>query len=208
MALTKAVIVKLDSPGAAPIPVMFNPPKYELAKTNQFAEIKVPGLPSAVLQFVSGNAANLTMELFFDTTDSGRDVRGRTAAIVALTEPEPITQSPPRLLFLWGSLAFPCLLVSVRQTFDYFDAQGQPLRATLTVEFKGHRPVESLLSALPLAGSAQTSRYVLKVGDTLQGVAANLLGDPRRWREVARANGIDDPRALPAGLPLQIPRVG
>ena len=84
MALTKAVIVKVDSPGAPPIPVMFNPPQYEVAKSNQFAEIKIPGMPTSVLQFVSGNAKTLTLELFFDTTDSGVNVRVRTSAIVDL----------------------------------------------------------------------------------------------------------------------------
>lgn len=107
MALTKAVIVKLDAPGAPPIPVMFNPPKYELSKTNQFAEIKIPGLATSVLQFVNGNAKSLSMELFFDTTDSGLDVRARTAAVANLTEPDPVSKAPSRLLLLWGSLAFP-----------------------------------------------------------------------------------------------------
>src|SRR5438874_9847644 len=100
MAFTKAVIVNLDTPGAPPIPVMFNPPAYELSKTNQFAEMKIPGLPSSVLQFVNGNAVSLSTELFFDTTDSGIDVRSRTAAISNLTEPDPFTHAPPRLLLL------------------------------------------------------------------------------------------------------------
>src|SRR5215831_17958916 len=135
MALTKAVIVNLDAPGTPPIPMMFNPPKYELSKTNQFAEIKIPGLPSSVLQFVNGNAKSLTMELFFDTSDKGADVRIHSSAVSNLTEPDPVTKAPPRLLLLWGSLAFPCFLMSVRQTFDYFNTLGLPLRATLTVEF-------------------------------------------------------------------------
>ena len=56
MALAKAVIINLDALPPLPIPVMFNPPDYTLSKTNQFAEIKIPGLPSSVLQFVNGDA--------------------------------------------------------------------------------------------------------------------------------------------------------
>jgi len=206
MALTKAVIVKLDMPGSPPIPVMFNPPRYELSKTNQFAEIKMPGLASSLLQFVNGNAKSLSMELFFDTTDTGVDVRIRTAAISNLTEPSSITKAPPRLLLLWGSLAFPCFLVSVRQAFDLFNALGMPLRATLTVEFKGHDRLEDLLAAAPLAQVEQASRYVAKAGDTLQGIAAAVLGSPAKWRQIAIANNIDNPRALAAGQGLQIPK--
>jgi Contractile injection system tube protein/LysM domain len=207
MALTKAVIVKLDAPGTPPIPVMFNPPKYELSKTNQFAEIKIPGLPSSVLQFVNGNAKNLTMDLFFDTTDKGIDVRIHSSAVSNLTEPDPVTKAPPRLLLLWGSLAFPCFLTSVRQTFDYFNTVGLPLRATLTVEFKGHDPLENLTPAAPMAQLEQATRYVVKVGETLQQIAGEIYGDPKQWRQIATANNIDDPRAITSGLGLQIPRL-
>lgn len=206
MALTKAVIINLDAPpGATPLPVMFNPPKYSLSKTNQFAEIKIPGLASSVLQFVNGDAKSLSLELFFDTTDSGLDVRSFTAPIANLTEPGLVTHAPPRLLLLWASLAFSGYLISVRQEFDYFDALGVPLRARLTVDFKGHDTLGQLLAAQPLALVEQTSRYVVKLGDTLQGIAAAVYQDPGQWRKIAQANGIDDPRAIPSGLNLQVP---
>lgn len=208
MALTKAVIVNLDAPASPPIAVMFNPPRYELSKTNRFAEIKIPGLPSSVLQFVNGNAKTLTMELFFDTTGTGADVRTTTAAIANLTELGAITRAPPRLLLLWGSLAFPCFLVSVRQEFDYFNAAGLPLRARLTVEFKGHDSVESLVAAVPVAQVEQATAYVAMAGDTLQAIAASVYDDPAKWRQIADANNLDDPRTLGAGLRLQIPRLG
>jgi hypothetical protein len=207
MALTKAVIVKLDAPGTPPIPVMFNPPKYELSKTNQFAEIKIPGLPSSVLQFVSGNAKSLTMDLFFDTTDKGLDVRIHSSAVSNLTEPDPLTKAPPRVLLLWGSLVFPCVLISVRQTFDYFNALGMPLRATLSVEFKGSDTLGALLGASPLAQIQQMAHYVAKAGDTLQRIAADVYGSPSQWRRIASANNIDNPRSITAGLSLQIPRL-
>lgn len=207
MALVKAVIVPLDTPQPVPIPVMFNPPNYDLSKTNQFAEIKIPGLQSSVLQFVNGDAKTLSMELFFDTTDTGVDVRTRTLAISNLTEPNPVTHAPPRLLLLWGSLAFSCFLISVRQQFEYFNALGMPQRAKLTVQFKGYDPLESLVAANPAAQVAQLSLHIAKTGDTLQKIATSVFKDPAKWREVATANNIDNPRSLTAGLRLQIPRL-
>jgi nucleoid-associated protein YgaU len=135
-------------------------------------------------------------------------VRTRTLPISNLTEPDAITHAPPRLLLLWGSLAFPCFLISVRQQFEYFSASGQPQRARLTVEFKGHDLVETLLAAAPVAQIEQASRYVAKIGDTLQGVAVRVYKDPTRWREIAQANNIDNPRSLASGVRLQIPRLG
>lgn len=207
MALTRAVIVNLDAPETVSIPVMFNPPKYSLSKTNQFAEIKIPGLASSVLQFVNGDATNLSLELFFDTTDTGTDVRTRTTAISNLSEPDLITRAPPRLLLLWGSLAFACFLISVSQEFDYFNAQGTPLRARLTVEFKGRDTLEIMATAAPAAQFEEASRYVAKVGETLQGIAAAVYNDPAKWRQLAAANDIDNPRAVTGGVKLQVPRL-
>ena len=132
-------------------------------------------------------------------------MRGFTAPIANLTEPDPVTHAPPRLLLLWASLAFSCYLISVRQEFDFFDSLGVPLRARLTVDFKGHDTLGQLLAATPLALVEQTSHYVAKLGDTLQGIAAAVYQDPGQWRRIAQANGIDDPRSIPSGLNLQVP---
>ena len=94
MALVKALIVNTDRP-ASPVPVMFNPPEYQLQKSNQFAEIGIPGLGSSLVQFVRGTAQTLTMTLFFDTSESGRDVRLHTGLVLALTDLNPATHAPP-----------------------------------------------------------------------------------------------------------------
>jgi nucleoid-associated protein YgaU len=205
MALTKAVIINKDAAVPLPIPVMFNPPNYSLTKTNQFAEIRIPGLPSTILQYVSGDAKALSTELFFDTTDTGVDVRSRTAAISNLTKPELITQAPPRLLLLWGSLVFQCILISVREEFDQFNSRGMPLRARLHVEFKGWDELTALIAELPLPLVDEVGRYVVKARETLSQIAAGNYRDPAQWRRIAEANGIDDPRALTAGMKLRIP---
>jgi nucleoid-associated protein YgaU len=47
--------------------------------------------------------------------------------------------------------------------------------------------------------------YIVRPGDTLTGIARRLLGSARRWREIARRNGIDDPQALRLGQRLSVP---
>lgn len=206
MSLTKAVVVNLDAPDTPPLPVMFNPPQYELSKTNQFAEIHIPGLPSSVLQFVNGNANSLSIELFFDTTSQGTDVRLHTQAFASLAEPSALTHAPPRLLLMWGSLLFPCVLISVRQTFEYFNSAGLPLRARLQVEFRGQEQLNALVAALPTEALAQATAYVIKPGETLQSIASAVYKDATRWRDIALANELDDPRTLVPGTSLQLPQ--
>jgi len=205
MALMKALIINTDAVVPIPIPVMFNPPEYQLHKTNQYAEIGIPGLGSSLLQFVKGNAQTLTMDLFFDTTDTGIDVRVFTELVVGLTSVNAKTHAPPALLFLWGSLVFPCILESVTQRYEYFNPAGMPLRARLTVTLKGFDLLESLLASIPLESADRTKRWVVKAGDTLQGVAAAEYGDPRQWRPIAEASNIDNPLRLEPGRGLTIP---
>ncbi len=47
MPLTKALIIDRDASTPTQIPVMFNPPEYQLQITNQFAEVGIPGLGSS-----------------------------------------------------------------------------------------------------------------------------------------------------------------
>jgi nucleoid-associated protein YgaU len=205
MALMKALIINTDAVIPIPIPVMFNPPQYQLQKTNQYAEIGIPGLGSSLLQFVRGSAQTLTMELFFDTTDVGVDVRLFTGLVLALTDVDSDTHAPPRLLFLWGTLIFPCVLESVTQTFDYFNPIGMPLRARLNVTFRGYDLLEDLLSSIPLLSADRTKRRVFKQGDSLQRIAAEEYEDPRQWRAIAVANNVDNPLTIAAGQGLTIP---
>ncbi len=205
MPLTKALIINRDAPVPIPIPVMFNPPEYQLQKTNTFSKITIPGLGSSLLQFVSGDEQTLTMNLFFDTTDIGVDVRVHTELVVGLTALSAKKHAPPRLLFLWGSLIFPCVLQSVTQKFEYFNAAGMPLRARLTVTLKGYDLLESLLASIPLESADRTKLRVVRAGDTLQSIAAEEYEDPSQWRPIAEANRIDNPLAIQAGQALRIP---
>ena len=205
MPLTKALIIDCDSVTRIPIPVMFNPPEYQLQVTNQFAEVGVPGLGSSLLQFVRGSAKTLTMELFFDTTNLGIDVRLHTELVLSLTNLNSETHAPPRLLFVWGSLIFPCVLESVTQTFDFFNTLGMPLRARLNVTLKEHDTLEDLLGSDQLLSADRTKQWIFKKGDTLQKIAAQEYGDPNKWRAIAEANNVDNPLTIPVGRALKVP---
>lgn len=204
-ALTKALLIDRDSRPPVGVPVMFNPPEYELVRSNQYAEIGVPGLGSSLVQFIRGSAQTLTATFFFDTTDTGVDVRAYTGLVVALTQQRPHTHAPPRLLFLWGSLAFPCVLERVTQRFTLFNPLGLPLRAELGVSLRGDDALETLLARIPLESSDKTKMRVLKAGESLSSVAGQEYSDPALWREIARASQIDNPFRCAPGTVLTIP---
>src|SRR3954453_19835926 len=106
MSLEHAMLINLETGNS--VEVLFNPAAYRLHKENAFAQAAVPGLSSPLLQFVNGNLATLTMELFFDTHERHRhgdrvmnrahgDVRRLTRPVVALMDIDAATHAPPRV---------------------------------------------------------------------------------------------------------------
>lgn len=198
------------------IDVQFNPTEYTVAKGAQLAEIGIPGIDSPILQFVRGDNEKLSLDLFFDTTDNGMglaggevDVRTRTTAIYQLAKIQPRTHAPPRILFTWGSLSFRAVVESVQQKFTLFSPAGLPLRATVTVAMREYKTLEEQLQELNLQSSDHTQERVVRLGQTLDEIAAEVYGDPAHWRVIAEHAGnrgrIGNPRRLRPGLRLEIP---
>lgn len=53
--------------------------------------------------------------------------------------------------------------------------------------------------------SKKATSYLVKKGDTLWDLADKNLGDGSRWREIAKLNGVKDPRKLQIGSKLKFP---
>jgi len=207
MTLEKATIQRYNPDSGTtegdPLKVLFNPTEYRLNKSNQFAEVAIPGLEAPPLQFVRGNAQTLSMQLFFDTYEQGQDVRVYTKQIVDLLKVDPELHAPPICLFVWGDLKFVGVLERANQSFKLFLSSGVPVRATVDVAFKEY------LAGQP--GDRQsadfTKRYVVRRGDTLSGIADQKYGDPTLWRPIAEENSIDDPLSIRPGQVLIIPAI-
>src|SRR5262245_40862120 len=89
------------------IAVQYNPTEFTLDKGAQFGEIQIPGLDSPLQQYVRGNSEKLTLDLFFDTTESGMgagatSVTSETDKIYQLIKIEPKRHAPPILTFIWN----------------------------------------------------------------------------------------------------------
>jgi nucleoid-associated protein YgaU len=48
--------------------------------------------------------------------------------------------------------------------------------------------------------------WTVEKGQTLSGISRQCYGSAARWRDIADANGIDDPRGIRPGQRLRIPR--
>lgn len=202
MPLEKAAI--LNTPTGELIPVQFNPEEYTLESNNHFAEVAVPGSATPGVQYVRGGARMLKVELFFDSTADGTDVRRQTRRVTDLLEPSAGTFAPPVLVFAWGGVYYPCVLDRVTQRFARFLPTGEPVRAYLSVTFREYAAVQVDVSFGLFIGPPVVQN--LLGNQTLDRVASQLLGDPGRWRELAAANGIDNPRTMDGRSTLTVPR--
>lgn len=218
--LVKAFLTRKDNPTLV-VPCLFNPKELSVEKSNQFAEVNIPGLPSPIFQFVRGNARSVTMDLFFDTYEEGIDVRVFTDRITGwdagsmfsklpgaakgLMDIDSDLHAPPVCLFIWGAFIFQCIIERVSKRFTMFLPEGIPVRATLSVTLKEYREVEVQVKEISLQSSDLTKRWVVTQGDSLWSIAAKEYGNPGDWRLIAEANNIDNPRILSPGQALVIP---
>lgn len=218
--LVKAFLVNKDNPTMV-VPFLFNPKELSVEKSNQFAEVNIPGLSSPVFQFVRGNARSVTMDLFFDTYEQGTDVRIFTDRITGwdsgsmfsklpfipkgLMDIDSELHAPPVCLFIWGTFLFQCIIERVTKRFTMFLPEGIPVRATLNVTLKEYTEVEVQVKEIEARSADLTKRWVVTEGDSLWSIAAKEYGNPGDWRLIADANNIDNPRILNPGQELIIP---
>jgi nucleoid-associated protein YgaU len=227
--LQKAHFVVELPGGPETIPVQFNPTEMTFAKGAQIAEIGIPGLDAPIQQFVRGQAEKLTLDLFFDTTESGMD--GSATSVTTLTDKfystvkiNFETHAPPICRLEWNGASFPgahllggydqqkrhsfrCIVENISQKFTLFSPQGIPLRATLTVTLREYKSLEKQLRELHLASPDHTRAYVIERGDTLSAIAGKVYESPAEWRELATNNNITDPRRLTPGRMLEAPPI-
>lgn len=204
------------------ITVMFNPNSYSIEKSVSWDSAGGAGAGATqrkfnapALTFGGGGSRTLSLELFYDVTEStdrDKDVRKETGKLVALTRIMADSKSPhpPVCKISWGrkvknsDFPFTGVVTSLSQSFTLFSRTGEPLRATLKVSFVEFLdPEKDLKDTDP-----ELTTYVVKRGDTLAGIAAAVYGDPTQWRLIAEANRQDDPRRQQVGGVLTIPKKG
>jgi hypothetical protein len=175
------------------VPLDFNPVNLQLTVQTQ-----AKGEGGAKVQHVSTSSAKLDMELVFDSTDSGQDVRQRTQALERFLVPAQ-GKTPPQVKFEWGAFTFEGVADSLKQTFDYFSRNGVPLRSTVGLSL-----AQSQYKFEPVANTRSASvDPTLDLGGGSPAGVASAGGDPAAARGIAAANGLESLRA-DAGAGLSV----
>lgn len=180
------------------VEVHFNPESLQHTVQNT---LKEEGRGAKKKQHVSQTTAKLTMQLVFDTTDTGEDVRIYTDDMAKLLQPykDGNNKSPPLVEFGWGLYRFTGLVEQYKETIDFFAAGGVPLRSSVDITLasqevtfeSSHNPSASVDGALSAQEPTVHQQPEPDQSSGPGGAAglANALGDPRAARAIASLNG-------------------
>lgn len=210
----KLTIKNLDS--KEEFQVLFNPTEYTFEDSSKWQE-QEGNRRSPELQYTGGERRRLTMELFFDSYEQNEDVRlytGKLARLLVVTTDEKKNGKRPSIVELrWGKdnpdtgFPFKCVLENIKQQFVLFNREGTPVRAKVSVTFKEYELPKDEMQRNPRRRSFPAQTYTVREGDALSGIAADFWKDPMKWRFIADANKINNPRVLKAGEELIIPAI-
>jgi nucleoid-associated protein YgaU len=225
----KKLTILVEVPGSRPpnlqfgsetsdrtIVAMFNPSKLSITRSVNWQNQQAAKRDNPEMQFTGSEPATLTIDLLFDTYDtpgpeSSKDSvrRQYTHKLVRLTTVEDHGKQhrPPVCRLQWGSQTplFEGVLQQLQIQYTMFTAGGTPVRATATCTFKQWVSNSQDMKNQTLESSDVAKMWVVKRGDSLAMIAAAEYGDPRVWRIIADANGIDNPLGLTPGTRLLLP---
>ena len=166
------------------------------------------------LEFQKSSPATMEIELTFDTTHNGEDVRTAWVnKLLKLTNPEvapPCGEAgelekkrPHKVWFTWRTFELLGVIEAVNATYTMFSSSGKALRANVTVKMK-EWITKDYDDGTGSGGfdSAVVTLAQISAGETITAVA---LANDSTWRGIAEANDIDDPLSIEAGDVLAIP---
>lgn len=198
---TRALISPVEGTAEDAVRVHFNPVSLQFQVSNALRDPQEKETDTgSKRQFVTKSTAKLSMDLVFDTTDTGVDVRELTSKLLTMMHPDSITikkvnkkddgkrQTPKKVKFEWGRFVFTGIIEQYKEVFDFFSHEGVPLRSTLSL---------TLASQENVFGSKGNQKAPKKEGDTQKTNQALRKQGPsgtNAARKLNEYNKVENPR--------------
>jgi nucleoid-associated protein YgaU len=189
------------------ISFQFNPKEFTVTKSANWTPTVTHTKPIA--QYLGPGSASMTLDMFLDTSDTGKDVSAQVKALMEACNPTAASTNtnhplPPGVRFGWDKVYFEGYLETVSVKYVLFLRNGTPIRAECTLTLKEIPKIQR--SQNPTSGglSNHGSHFVID-GDSLPSIAFTEYGDAAYWRAIAHANHLDDPLRVRPGTRLLIP---
>lgn len=199
------------------VPLHFNPESLTIDQSCNRSEVVCPNTKFIMPpEFINSQPRECTLEIFLDTASNPLDtfrrrtVQQQVEKLFSCVSPQKDEKADtPWVKLSWGKLkttAFFAVVKRVKVTYTLFALTGDPLRAECQVTLSQ--------ASMPTPGQNPTSRakedlkvHLMVDGDSLASIAHREYGDPAKWREIARANDLDDVSLVRPGARLGMPEL-
>jgi hypothetical protein len=128
-------------------------------------------------------------------------------ALLGLTKFQGDTHQPYYVHVYWGRFTFRGILTQADVTYKLFDRAGEPLRATVKLTVKEAISREEVAANDRPSSPDLYQTWLVRDGETLDAIAAQVYGDAAFWRPLASANRLENPRGLVTGQLLMLPPI-
>lgn len=115
------------------------------------------------------------------------------------------THQPPFLKIEWGTLSFAGRLDKMETKYLHFSAEGEPMRAQVTLEVIAFTNWKSQCKQKNKSSPDLTHLVTVKAGDTLPLLCEKIYQNAAYCSEVARVNNLNSLRHIELGTQLLFP---
>jgi hypothetical protein len=186
-----------------------NPNEITLAYEMEYDSAQGSGTTGSRMDFKKVKPGDLSLAFFLDGTGANGvriDVQEQVDRFQAVTGYNGDIHRPNYLQVAWGTLQVKrCVLKSASIAYKLFKADGTPLRATISATFVDAVEDQTRVALAQDASPDLTHVRVLRAGESLASLCGQIYGRPELYPKVARANGLDGLRHLPAGTRVRFP---
>lgn len=189
---------------------MLNPTELSYSRKNLYGATQSVGTSQPQQSYVGGQPDEVSVSLLLDGSGAIGDagsIRPRLQELIDLTAFQGDTHQPYYVHAYWGDFAFRGILSQVDVKFTLFNRDGQPVRASVTLQLKEALSPEEVEAEENPQSPDLYQTWLVKEGERLDAIAARVYGDPAYWRPLAAANRLRNPRGLRAGQLLLLPPI-
>ena len=211
----KLIYYSTEKGSKVKIPVQFNPSEYSISRRARYSEKhgKMQEPHPKDLQSRGSNLASLRVKLLLDTAteypdyvvkselkkyiDSDKELSKICKDLSMLTKIYPKTHAQSSVTFSWGGMEFEGFMTSLNINYKMFNRNGYPVRAELDIDILGEeKSILQTLGTKPRESPDRTKYRSLHQKDELWMLAEEEYQDPAYWKEIAKENGILNPRKV------------
>ncbi len=196
-------------PDGAPFEVQYNPQAYARKYEIEWESNEADGNTDGNQRFKRIKPSDLNLNFTIDGTGASGpawDVEQQVNNLLDVAYNYQGNEHQPRILKVtWGTLDYTGVLQVLNINYPLFSADGNPLRAKLTLTLKSHKPPEQQVAENNPASPDLTHLRIVEDGDTLPLMTYDIYGDSRYYLQVAAFNGLSAFRSLTTGTRVLFP---